>query len=108
MYLGVACRNSLPVILMTRCLYGDCGSWFQWSLLPVYKIRWLHVFLCMTHRNPLSVTWVTRCLRGDLGGCFQRSLLPVGLYDLKESTFELGARRNLWLVRCGVLFTLSF
>ena len=65
-------------------------------------------FLCGTRRNLLPVTWVTRCLQGDLGGCFQWSLLSVGLYDLKESTFELWAHRNLWLVRRGVLFTLSF
>ena len=64
--------------------------------------------LCVTHRNSLPVTWVTRCLQGDHGSCFQWSLLPVGLYELKESTFELWARRNLWLVWCGVLFTLSF
>ena len=67
----------------------------------------VHVF-CVTCRNSLLVTWVTRCLQGNLGGCFQWSLLPVGLYDLKESTFELWARRNLWLVRCAVLFTFSF
>ena len=68
----------------------------------------VHVFLCVTRRNSLPVTWVTRCLQGDLGGSFPWSLLSVGLYVLKESTFELGARRNLWLVRCVVLFTLSF
>ena len=51
---------------------------------------------------------MTRCLQGDLGGCFRWSLLSVGVYDSKESTFELRACRNLWLVRCGVLFTLSF
>ena len=81
MYLGVARRNSLPVTLMTRSLYGNSGGWFQWSLLPVYKIRWLHVFLCVTHRNSLPVTGVTRCLQGNLSGCFQWSLLSVGLYD---------------------------
>ena len=63
--------------------------------------------LCVTRRNSLPVTWVTRCLQGELGRCFQWSLLSVGLYDLRESTIEFETRRNLWLVRCGVLFTLS-
>ena len=76
--------------------------------LPIYKIRWLHVFLCVTRRNSLPVTWVTRCLQGDLGRCFRWSLRSVSLYGLKESTSELWARRNLWLVRCAVLFTFSF
>ena len=107
MYVGVARRNSLPVTLMTSCLYGDSGGWFQWSLLPVYNLRWLHVF-CVTRRNSLPVTWVTRCLQGDHGGCSQWSLLSVGVYDSEESTIEFRARRNLWLVRCGVLSTLSF
>ena len=62
----------------------------------------------MTRRNSLPVTLVTRCPQGDLGGCFQWSLLSVGLYDLKESIFELWARRNLWLVRCAVLFYIQF
>ena len=107
MYLDVPRRNSLPVTLMTSSLYGDSDGWFQWSLLPVYNLRWLHVF-CVTRHNSLPVTWVTRSLQGDLGGCFHWSLLSVGLHDLKESTIELWAHRNLWLVQCGVLFTLSF
>ena len=44
MYLGMARCNTLPVTLMTRCLYGDSGGWFQWSLLPVYKIRWGYMY----------------------------------------------------------------
>ena len=64
--------------------------------------------LCGTRRNLLPVTWVMRCLQGNLGEFFQWPLLSVGLYDLKESTFELWAHCNLWLVQRGVLFSFSF
>ena len=31
----VACRNSLPVTWVTRCLQGDLGGCFWWSLHSV-------------------------------------------------------------------------
>ena len=62
----------------------------------------------VARRNSLLVTWVMRCLQGNPGGCFQWSLLRVGVSVSREYTFESQTRRNLWLVWCGVLFTLSF